>query len=219
VAQVVAVYQLASVGLALDSGARELDEQGIDAPPEGRVNQAALLTGAAAAEMAEKATTGYALDRLVRTLITDANRTAKTVDMGRRPALTGHVRHLNAPSCPRCAVLAGRVYRWSTGFQRHPGCDCLMVPTTLAAGAEHITNPNTAFERGEIHGLSKADADLIREGADISQVVNVRRKGAGLIEGSSVIERAGRLTPAGIYRIASDRAEVLTLMRRFGYLT
>jgi hypothetical protein len=219
VARSVATYQLASIALSLSATPRVLDEQDIDAPPEGRVNPASLLTGSASVGMLEKAATGYALDRLVQTLITDAGRTATTVDMGRRPALTGHIRHLNAPSCSRCAILAGRVYRYSTGFQRHPGCDCIMVPTTEAAGAEHVINPNAAFIRGEIHGLSKAETDLIREGADISQVVNVRRKGAGLVEGSSVIERAGRLTPAGIYRVASDRAEVLTLMRRFGYLT
>lgn len=34
----------------------------------------------------------------------------------------GYVRVLNPPSCGRCAILAGRFYRWSAGFQRHPMC-------------------------------------------------------------------------------------------------
>jgi hypothetical protein len=195
-----------------------LDEQDVDAPPEGRVNASRLLTGGAAAGMVERAASAYALDRLVQTLVTDASRTASTVEMLRRPAVTGHVRVLNPPSCGRCAVLAGRVYRWSTGFQRHAGCDCLMSPTTLAAGYDHTTNTTQAFERGEIRGLSKADAEAIQGGADIGQVVNVRRKRAGLVQGSSVLERGGRLTPAGITRVASDKDEALTLLRRFGYI-
>ena len=219
VAQTVATYQLASVVLALDSVPRMLDEQNLDAPAEGRINTAALLTGSASVGMIEQAATGYALDRLVQTLVTDASRTATTVEMLRRPAITGHVRVLNPPSCPRCAVLAGRVYRWSTGFQRHPGCDCLMTPTTQARGSDHTTNPMQAFERGEIRGLTKDDAEAIRDGADISQVVNVRRKQAGLVQGTSVIERGGRLTPAGISRLASDKAEAVALLRRYGYLT
>lgn len=219
VARVVATYQLASIALALDSTPAHLSEQGIEAPPEGSVNSAALLTGPATTGMVEKAATGYALDRLVQTLITDAGRTATAVDLGRRPALTGHVRHLNPPSCSRCAVLAGRVYRWSSGFQRHPGCDCLMIPTTEQAGEGLISDPMVAFERGQIRGLSKADTEAIRDGADIGQVVNVRRKKAGLVRGGSVIERAGRPTPAGIYQIASDKTEALNLLRKFGYVT
>lgn len=219
VARSVATYQAATVALALDSVPRMLDEQGLDAPPAGRIVSARLLTGPALVGMVEQAATGYALDRLVQTLVTDASRTASTVEMLRRPAITGHVRVLNPPSCPRCAILAGRVYRWSTGFQRHPGCDCLMTPTTLQAGVDHTTDPARAFERGEVRGLSKDDAEAIREGADMSQVVNVRRKQAGLTQGSSVLERSGRLTPAGITRVASDKAEALTLLRRFGYIT
>lgn len=219
VARSVATYQLASVTLTLDYVPRMLDEQGLDAPAEGGVVTARLLTGAAAAGMVEQAATSYALDRLVQTLVTDASRTAATVEMLRRPAVTGHVRVLNPPSCSRCAVLAGRVYRWSTGFQRHPGCDCLMTPTTLQAGSDHTTDPMQAFERGEVRGLSKTDAEAIQAGADMGQVVNVRRKKAGLTQGSSVIERSGRLTPAGITRVASDKTEALALLRRYGYIT
>jgi hypothetical protein len=94
-----------------------------------------------------------------------------------------------------------------------------MAPTTLRAGTDHTTNPARAFERGEVRGLSKADTEALQSGADMGQVVNVRRKQAGLTQGSSVLERGGRLTPAGITRVASDdKDEALVLLRRFGYV-
>jgi hypothetical protein len=109
-----------------------------------------------------------------------------------------------------------------------------MVPSTQKAAAGLVTDPDEAFRSGQIKnsridketgervyspGLTKADAEAIREGADMAQVVNVRRKAAGITTGSSVMVRAGRLTPEGIRRVASDRAEALMLMRRYGYLT
>ena len=94
-----------------------------------------------------------------------------------------------------------------------------MIPTTEQVGEGYISDPMEAFEKGQIRGLSKADSEAIRDGADIGQVVNVRRKKAGLVQGNSVLERAGRPTPAGIYRIASDKTEALSLLRRFGYVT
>lgn len=220
VARGVAAYQLASVELALASAVEELSEQGIAAPPVARVNAGALLTdGAAMTSMLERAATAQAFDRLVASLVQDAASTATTVDMARRPALTGHVRTLNLPSCSRCAVLAGRVYAHSEAFQRHPQCDCIMTPTTLADGLDHLTIDGAAAAKaGQVHGLSRADMEALDAGADLGQVVNTRRKAAGLRDGSSVIERAGRLTPAGVMRVASSRDEAIDLMRRFGYL-
>src|SRR5690348_18342012 len=43
---------------------------------------------------------------------------------------------LNPPSCQRCAILAGRWYRWSQGFLRHPRCDCVNLPAERQAWAE-----------------------------------------------------------------------------------
>lgn len=219
VAGIVGAYQVASASLSFEKAADEIAEQGLEAPAQGRpIPPALITTGAATVEMLNKAATNAAFDRLVATLMQDAGRTASTVDLGSRPALTGYVRALNPPSCPRCAVLAGRVYRRSTGFQRHPGCDCIMQPTTQELGRELITDPQAAFNRGQIRGLSKGDTEALEAGADMGQVVNVRRSAAGLTVGSSVVERGGRMTPQGIMRVASDDAQRLDLLRRFGYL-
>jgi hypothetical protein len=221
VARGIGTYQYASAVLAASVVADELAEQDIPDEPQGEVIPTSVITEhAATAGMLEKAESNAAFDRLVMSLIVDASRTSTSVAIGARPAVTGYVRALSPPSCGRCAVLAGRVYRYSTGFKRHPQCDCLMVPTNETVGPELVTDPMQAFRDGQIRGLSKADTQAIgRDKADIGQVVNVRRKKAGLTEGSSVLERGGRLTPAGIYRVASDRDEAIRLLRQFRYLT
>ena len=218
-AQIIGAYQVAAITLTLGSTPSELAEQGIDAPSEGTVNRGALLTpGQAIVDRFTVAQSEAAFDALVLSLVQDAGRTAATVDIARRPAITGYVRSLNTPSCSRCAVLAGRVYRYSTGFQRHPRCDCLMTPTTLAAGKDLVLDPTDAIRDGRITGLSSGDREALDNGADLGQVVNVRRKEAGLTVGSSVVARAGRLTPQGVMRTASSREQSIDLLRRFGYL-
>ena len=219
VAQIVGSYQAYNIEATQQNAPDVLAEQGIPADAAASVNARSLLTAPrASAGMLSKVANQAAFDRLVATLVQDAGRTAAGVDMATRTHVTGYVRALSGSSCARCAVLAGRVYRWSQGFQRHPNCDCVMLPTTETVGRDLITDPMEAFAQGRIHGLSRADTKAINSGADISQVVNVRRKQAGLIMGGSVMERAGRLTPAGIFRIASDQAEALTLLRRYGYV-
>lgn len=218
VAGTLQVYQAASVALSLEMAPEILSEQGISAVALGSVQGASLLTGAGAADLLDRASTDAAFDRLVLSLIQDAGRTASAVSNAIRPAVTGYVRYLNAPSCGRCAVLAGRVYRYSQGFRRHPRCDCQMHPTNQAVGPELVRDPMAAFERGEIRGLTHADAEAIQKGADISQVINVRRRAAGLVVGSSVIERAGRLTPQGVLLLTDDRAKQVELLRRYGYV-
>ncbi len=217
--RLIATYQLASAANSFEATPSLLSEQGINAPAAGAASLSSVVTGPAAVDMLNKAATKDAFDRLVATLVQDAGRTAATIDIGRRPALTGYVRSLNPPSCSRCAVLAGRVYRYSTGFQRHPRCDCLMTPTTEAIGPELITDPTDLIAKGQIRGLSQADMDALQAGADLGQVVNVRRRAAGLSEGSSVMERGGRPTPAAIMRSAADRQDVVRLLTTHGYIT
>lgn len=220
VAGVIATYQLEAVALSFESTPGILAEQGIDAPSEGRASLSSVLTSEPASiRLLDAAATAAAFDTLVLALVQDAGRTAASVDMGRRPAITGYVRSLNLPSCSRCAVLAGRVYRYSTGFQRHPRCDCLMTMTTEAIGKDLVLDPTDAIRDGKIRGLSKADQEALELGADLGQVVNVRRKQAGLSIGTSVIERGGRLTPQGIQRLASTREEAINLLRANRYIS
>lgn len=219
VAAVIGTYQAEAAGLTFGSTAAVLAEQGIMAPAVGAASLSAILTApAVSVDLLAKAATDAALDTLVLALVQDAGRTAASVDIGRRPTLTGYVRSLLPPSCSRCAILAGRVYRYSTGFERHPRCDCLMTPTTQLVGPSLITDPTEAYERGWVRGLSKGDVEAIENGADLGRVVNIRRKQAGLSVGSSVTTRGGRLTPQGIQRVAKDRTEAVRLLRANGYI-
>ncbi|APU20940.1 hypothetical protein [Actinoalloteichus sp. GBA129-24] len=108
----------------------------------------------------------------------DVGRSAVSAAMWSRRAATGYVRMLVPPSCARCAILAGRVYRRVTAFRRHPRCDCRHVPQAEDSGDDWSTDPATYFrslsdaEQDRI--FTSAGAQAIRDGADISQVVNAR---------------------------------------------
>lgn len=62
------------------------------------------------------------LDMIARTQVADAGRTADQVSLVAHRSASGYIRLLVPPSCSRCAILAGRWYRYSAGFQRHPRC-------------------------------------------------------------------------------------------------
>lgn len=118
------------------------------------------------------------LDLVARTQVPDAARVALGAMTTARPNLGGHVRVLNPPSCPRCAILGGRWYRWSDGFDRHEQCDCTMapVPSEEYARAEgFIQSPMEAYQAGDIRGLTDAQQKALDAGADISRVVNAYR--------------------------------------------
>ena len=113
--------------------------------------------------------------------VADAGRTAAGLDTFARPKV-GYVRMLNPPSCSRCSVLAGRFYRSNEGFRRHPRCDCVHVPTTRteAASSEGLVHDPYAYfeslsEAAQDKTFGKAQAQAIRDGADLFQVVNARR--------------------------------------------
>ena len=116
--------------------------------------------------------------------VQQAGRNAAGAGIVAAPEITGYTRVLRQPSCSRCIVLAGKWYPWSSGFKRHELCDCAHVPSYdgRKRGDRTTTDPQTTFD-----AMSKADQDktfgtaraaAIREGADISQVVNTSRKGA-----------------------------------------
>lgn len=168
------------------------------------------------------------LDMIVRTQVADAGRAAVGVAIAARPRV-GYARMLNPPSCSRCIVLAGRVYRWNQGFNRHPRCDCTHIPVQEDAPGDVRTDPDAYFrslpaaEQDRVFG--KAGARAIRDGADLGQVVNARRGAHDLqVAGRTVkATREGtttlRLMPEQIYAEAGDdRAEAVRLLRRNGYL-
>jgi hypothetical protein len=114
-----------------------------------------------------EATVDSEFDRLVASLVQDAGRAAESVAVAVRPKVV-FVRYLTLPSCSRCAVLAGRVYRYSQGFLRHPNCDCVMLPTTVAA-PDLVQDPVELAKAGQIRGLSQADMLAIEQGADFGR--------------------------------------------------
>lgn len=63
---------------------------------------------------------GSRLAMLTMTTVQDAGRLAVSAGIIARPHVAGYVRALTPPSCSRCAILAGRWYRYSAGFARHP---------------------------------------------------------------------------------------------------
>lgn len=217
VALVIAQHQASQAAETTAATSAMLAEQRIRVAPEATVNPTAFTTEAAAVgAMLEQAEVDWQFERLVASLIQDAGRAAQQVGITSRPRVQ-HVRHLSPPSCGRCAVLAGRVYPYSEAFKRHPGCDCVMIPVTVAS--PNLTyDPNTLARSGQIAGLSKADQKALADGADFNQIVNVRRSSAGLRSSGEALTRAGRPTPAGIYAQAGTREEALALFERHGYL-
>lgn len=203
----------------------------------------------------EGATTQQALSESGRWLqlvsqlqVADAARLAVGVGTVARTNIIGNVRVLNPPVCQRCAVLGGRFYRWSDGFDRHPGDDCTMMPARNADWAKaegFIFDPMDAYRRGEIKDLNAGQIEALENGADIGQVVNayrgmsattpalvtpegISRRGiAGKSLGNFARETGARystsqtprLTPEAIYQLAGNRTEAIALLRTHGYIT
>src|SRR5690606_41067797 len=97
----------------------------------------------------------FRLERIAATQVADAGRVATGLGVVARPGI-GYVRMLQPPSCSRCAILAGRIYRRNAGFLRHPLCDCIHIPTTEAAGRDLTTDPRAYFD-----SLTKEQQDRI----------------------------------------------------------
>lgn len=121
---------------------------------------------------------GSWLAQAVSTVLSDTGRQGESLGMGVRP-VSGYVRMLNPPSCSRCVILAGRWYSKSSGFQRHPRCDCRHIPASEAVGGDITVDPmayiNSLSDAEQDSVLGKAGAEAVREGADLNQVVNARR--------------------------------------------
>lgn len=215
--QAIARFQVAQAVLAPRAVDKMLAEQDIDIPPLAAINPTAFATTLDTFEqMVAEMTAQWELERLAESLVQDSGRAAQSATITARPHVK-HVRHLNLPSCSRCVVLAGRIYRYSEGFQRHPGCDCVMIPVTVAS-PDLTYDPIELARTGQMTGLSKADLRAVTDGADFAKVVNVRQRAAGLTQSGRVLSRAGRPTPEAIYRLAKDRDEAVALLKQAGYL-
>ena len=146
---------------------------------------------------------GSSLATIAGNQVTDAGRAGVAVAMAVEPAVTGWVRMLVPPSCGRCAILAGRRYRYTSGFLRHPLCDCQMIPSVEDTGEDLRTDPKAYFE-----SLSAADQDryfgvanarAIRDGGDVNRVVNASGRASGMSTAGGQDHRH-RVDHPGIYK-------------------
>ena len=190
------------------------------------------------------------LHTIATTQTADAARASEQLGMAVRPRVVAYTRVVSASACSRCMILAGREYSWSTGFLRHPRCKCTMQPLRAGERVEGHDNPRDLFD-----GLTRAEqdrrfgkgaAEAIREGADMSQVVNARRgmstpshggparyptegttrrgyAGRRLgnltdTSGRYVRSATPRLMPDAIMSGARDRDHALELLYEHGYL-
>lgn len=137
---------------------------------------------------------------ITATTLADTNRSATQVAMAANPNVKYYTRVVQLPACARCIVLAGRTYSYSTGFLRHPNCDCLVLPLDRAEWAS-VKTPGELFaamdERQRRRVFGVAGSQAIRQGADVGQVVNARRgmdtpDAATTSEGTSVRGYYGR---------------------------
>jgi hypothetical protein len=194
----------------------------IDAQRKGFSLRAAMARGAAFLDMA------------VRTVVADTGRQADQVSMVANRHVNGYVRVVELPACSRCIILADRVYEVSTGFLRHPRCDCTMEPITR----NHTPTPLDAYDLFESmtpaqrrKTFGEAGMKAIEDGASISSVVNARKSMAKVEmfgrtvqatyvgTGSRKKKRPPRLMPEEIYRLAEgDREHAIRLLFKNGYL-
>lgn len=217
VAGVLVAHQIANAQTSQTAVAEMLVEQEIESTADALLDLASFTTDTTSLDrMLAELETQAEFDRIIDSLVQDAARAAESVAVAVRPHIY-HVRFVTPPCCARCAILAGVVYKWSMGFERHPGCDCSMIPTMVASPL--VQDSDKLVRTGQVRGLSKADMQALADGADLNQVVNVRLKKAGLLEAGHALTRGGRPTPAGIYRkAAGDRDEALRLLSRYRYI-
>lgn len=172
-------------------------------------------------------TTGSALTQLIaHTQVADAGRVADQVALVGRPAAGGYVRMVVGETCSRCLLLAGKFYRWNAGFQRHPHCDCIHIPSVESDSTDLRVNPRKAFDAmssaEQDKTFGKAGGQAIRDGADMSKVVNARRgmrtAADGRLYTTEAAGRRPRIMPEQIFRDAKDRDDAIRLLRLHGYI-
>lgn len=257
--QTVSALQLVAASRANDYVKSVLEAQGIDDEGESVVpsslagiasdgrSLAGLLASPAYTAL-DAISNGVGIDRamaaglndalmLASSSVTDAGRIADGVGITTRRTVTGYIRQTSGKCCSRCAVLAGRFYRWNSGFLRHPQCACIHVPAGESVAASKRTDPYKYFD-----SLSRAEQDkrftkdgaqAIRDGADMNQVVNARRGMSTTASGAKVTSEGTskrgyyrslggskqRMMPEEIYKRANSRDDAIRLLTEHGYIT
>lgn len=170
---------------------------------------------------------GRWLDGLLQSAVTDAGRGATQAAIAARPGV-GFVRRVNPPCCGRCAVLAGRWYRYDAGFKRHLQCDCVIEPAKQSDAHMLITDPDDLFDNDLVHGLTKRERAALDAGESRNRVINTSRN---MWRARAVEQRATTSgSPTGqrdamarqgledIFADARNRIDALAAMRAAGFL-
>ncbi|MFB6535117.1 hypothetical protein ACFCY8_30235 [Streptomyces noursei] len=178
----------------------------------------ALAAGESAELAAARGLTQMAM--MASTQIADASRTATSIGMAAHPRCISYVRVVRLPACARCIILAGRQYGHSTGFKRHPRCDCGMQPMSdtewkQSASPEDLFRQMSPEEQRK--RLGTAGVKALENGADLGQLVNARRgmataaTGRGPLkvttEGTTRRGIGGKALDSGYQKTAGQRYE------------
>ncbi|WP_062077697.1 hypothetical protein [Demequina globuliformis] len=148
----------------------------------GAVTEAKKQVKAGASESVALHRAGEWIAGAVGTILSDTHRGMEGFESYARP-VSGWVRQLTPPSCGRCVILAGKHYRKSQGFQRHPGCDCVHIPAAENVAGDLTTDVGEYLGSLDEQGLakalgSKANALAYAEfDADPYQIVNAYSSG------------------------------------------
>jgi hypothetical protein len=180
---------------------------------------------------------GRWLDMLLQTTVSDAARNATTAEIVVRDRM-GWVRMINPPCCGRCAILAGRWYRWSSGFQRHPRCDCVHIPSLEDRADDFRTDPKRVFDEGLVTGLTRREQQRLADGADPATVINEsrdmwrariqdqKRQARAAEQAAAAATPAGRAqaervqqSMEGLLASAGNRGQAEAFMRQLGWIT
>lgn len=148
------------------------------------------------------------LDKAVQTQVADAGRDAAKVAITVRPGVRW-VRIVSPPCCQRCAATVGEERTFSHEFKRHPGCDCTMLPQTIA-------NPDAAWNKvdpSQVTDLTQKQKDALKDGADFHATVNDYQRKRG--------DYSGFLPPTRVDRVidrAGQRDKAMEALRAIGVL-
>jgi hypothetical protein len=126
----------------------------------------------------------HALTVVVGAAVQDAGRMADITAMNAK-TYTRYVRAAGGACCSRCAVLLGMASA-RDAFLRHVCCQCTAMPVEVTRDgrdgrvpAGFFSSPGEFFDslskEEQDARFTKAGAEAIRQGADVSQVVNARR--------------------------------------------
>lgn len=237
IAELVVAYQLLAAQQGSTAVPTILAEQGVPSATVATVALEALVgltsSGYPLSVMFETINSPTQLAMLVASAVQDAGRNGASLQMAVTPTVEGYVRMLNPPSCADCIILAGKFFRWNQGFERHPMCDCRHIPATENLAGDLLTDSDAYFaslpREEQDRLLGSANAQAVRDGADLAQVVNASKKvSKAQVFGRDVLTTSAggrrktrasvRLMPESIYQLAKDREDAIRLLRLHGFV-